>query len=149
MPLQRSVHQPDTPTATNGGFDHRQRQCRHAQIVSFDHLSRIEIATTQPGARLETQPAVPRHGHFDDLGSELREALPPGPGQAAGDGSVTVSPHPGTNSRPVGEFPVIREEHTTSALTPRAGAHPVVHVVPSETDVLCLGQSYYTVMVAQ
>ncbi|CAM3696617.1 hypothetical protein MYFR107205_23175 [Mycolicibacterium frederiksbergense] len=149
MPLQRSVHQLRTPTATNGGFDHRQRQCRHPQIISFDHLGRIEIATTQPGTGLETQPAVPRHSHFDDLGSELREALPPGPGQTARDGSVTVSPHPRPNPRPVGEFAVVREEHTTSALSPRAGAHPVVHIVPPETDVVCLGQGDDAVMVAQ
>ena len=149
MPLQGGVHQFGTPTATNGGFDDRQWQRRHAQVVSFDHLGRIEIATTQPGPGLETQPAVPRHGHFDDLGRELCEALPPGPGQAAGDGSVTVSPHPGTNSCPFGEFAVIREVDTTCALSPGAGAHPVVHVVPSEPDVLCLGKRDDAVMVAQ
>ena len=92
MTLQCRVHQLGAAASSNGRLDDRQWQRRNPQSVSLDDIGGRQIPPSY--ADVVSPPAVAVSGdrNFNEVGGELREAVPPSRGQPAGGGSAAHTP---------------------------------------------------------
>jgi hypothetical protein len=79
-----------------------------------------------------------RHGHLDDLGREVRDAVPPRGSEPAGGRSGAVAPDGGADPSRIGEWSIVDEVDAASATSPMSGSDASFNGVLAEPDCASL-----------
>jgi hypothetical protein len=113
----------------------------------YDDIRGIQITTPQAAPIAAAAVTVSGHRHFDDVGCELRQVVPPCRGETASRSVLAVAPHDGSNPRSIGERSVVDEVDAAAASNPMTGSESL-HRLHTQAGASSLVERNHTVVAA-